>query len=194
MIDKRRVLLMSKIGLFVFVLLIIVAIVPLTISKYQTVSSGDINSNIAFYLLKDDYLVQNVSLSNVDFDKGYYVLDFSVTNEKDNKVSDVDISYVVKIITTTNLPFEYRLYENEDYEDSNAVNLINEENTVIQKDSDGTYFQTFTMEEEELLYKNPRINQYTLVVYFGDYFLNSKYQDMVESVRIIVDSKQIIDS
>ncbi len=193
MINKRKILLMSKISFFVLILLIIIAIVPLTISKYETVTEGNINSNIAFYLLKDDYVVQNVYLSNVDFNSGQYILNFTVSNQKGTNVSDVDISYILKIITTTNLPFTYELYENEEYDASGATNLIGSSNTVIERDDDGTYFQTFTMQEEELLYSSPKVNSYVLVVNFGDYYLHSEYQDLVESIRIVVDSKQVID-
>ena len=193
MINKKKMLLMSKVSLFLLVLFIIIAIIPLTISKYETVTNGNINSNIAFYLFNDSYQTENVTLSNVDFTRGYYVVNFSVSNQKGTKVSDVDISYILKVVTTTNLPFEYELYENEDYNDNGATNLISSSNTDVSRDDDGTYFQTFTMNEETLLYNSPSANQYTLVVYFGDYYNNAKYQDMVESVRIIIDSKQIID-
>ncbi len=193
MFNKQKILLLSKISLFILIVLIIIAIVPLTISKYETVSSGEINSNIAFYLFHDDYVVRNVSLSNVDFSEGSYVLNFTISNQKDTKVSDVDIKYILKIITTTNLPFEYELYENENYDDTDATNLISSSNTVIERDDDGTYFQTFTMSEETLLYQSPKVNNYTLVVKFADYYRNYKYQDMVESVRIVIDSEQIID-
>lgn len=193
MINKQKMLLMSKISLFLLILFIIIAIIPLTISKYETVTNGNINSNIAFYLFNDSYQTENVTLSNVDFTRGYYVVNFSVSNQKGTKVSDVDISYILKVVTTTNLPFEYELYENEDYNDNGATNLISSSNTDVSRDEDGTYFQTFTLNEETLLYNSPSANQYTLVVYFGDYYNNAKYQDMVESVRIIIDSKQIID-
>ena len=56
MINKKKMFLMSRIGLFVLVLFIIIAIVPFTISKYETVADADISSNIAFYLFHDDYL------------------------------------------------------------------------------------------------------------------------------------------
>ena len=149
MINKKKLLLTSKVSLFVLILLIIIAIIPLTISKYETTTRGNINSNIAFYLFHDDYIVQNVNLSNVDFSQGHYVLNFTVSNQNNN--------------------------------------------TTVERDDDGTYFQTFTMDEEELLYRTPKVNSYTLVVYFGNYYRNAKYQDMVESVRIIIDSKQVID-
>ena len=189
-IDKNRVALVSKIITFLLIFVIGIAIIPITVSKYQSTGSGVINSNIAFYLLKDGYYVQNVKLSDVDLNESPYVVNFSVTNRKDNKVSDVDIEYVVKVITTTNLPFTYELYENENYE--NGTNLISSSNTDVSLDSDGTYFQTFTLNSENLYYNNPKVNNYTLLVNYGD-LTDAKYQDIVESVRIVVDSKQIIE-
>ena len=91
------------------------------------------------------------------------------------------------------MPFEYELYENENYTSDEATNLISSSNTVVEKDEDGTYFQTFTMNEEQLLYNSPKVNRYTFVVRFLDYYRNYKYQDMVESVRIVIDSEQVID-
>ena len=190
MIDKKRLLLMSKIGTLVLILLIGFAIIPITISKYQSSGSGNINSNIAFYLLKDGYYQESVKLSDVDLNKSPYVVNFSVANKKENKVSDVDIEYVVKVITTTNLPFTYELYENEDYQ--GGTNLINAGNTVVEKDSDGTYFQTFSLDKEVLYFNSPNVNNYTLLVYFGN-LKDAKYQDVVESVRIVVDSRQVIE-
>lgn len=190
MIDKRRLLLFSKIGTLVLILLIGIAIIPITISKYQSNSVGGINSNIAFYLLKDGYYVESLKLADVNLDDSPYVVNFSVSNQKDNKVSDVDIEYVVKVVTTTNLPFTYELYENEDYR--GGTNLINTGNTVVEKDSDGTYFQTFSLNKETLYFNSPKVNNYTLLVYFGD-LTDAKYQDVIESIRIVVDSKQVIE-
>ena len=114
-------------------------------------------------------------------------------NKKGEKTSEVDIEYVLSIVTTTNLPLRYELYENSNYQDSNAVNLITDSNTVTELDEDGTYFQTFTFEKEELFFSTPTTNTYTLVVYFDQSSNDAKYQDAVEGVRIIVDSKQIIE-
>ena len=190
MIDKNRLLLMSKIGVFLLLIVLGIAIIPITISKYQVSGSGNINSNIAFYLLKEGYYVENVKLSDVNLDDSPYVVNFSVSNKKESRVSDVDIEYVVKVITTTNLPFTYELYENEDY--NGGTNLISTGNTVVEKDSDGTYFQTFSLDKEILYFNSPKVNNYTLLVYFGD-LTDAKYQDIVESVRIVIDSKQVIE-
>lgn len=193
MFSKKKFLLISKINLLVIILLILIKIMPVTLSKYQSSGIGNMNSNIAFYLLTADYLTQKIKLSDLTPSDNPYVYTFTVGNEKDSKTSEVDIEYILSIVTTTNLPLRYELYENSNYQDENAVNLITTSNTVIEKDEDGTYFQKFTFEKENLYFNNPSTNTYTLLVYFDKSNNDAKYQDTVEGLRIIVDSKQIID-
>ena len=194
MFSKKKFLLISKINLLVILLLILIKIMPVTLSKYQSSGIGNMNSNIAFYLLTVDYLTQRIKLSDLTPSDNPYVYTFTVGNEKDSKTSEVDIEYILSIVTTTNLPLRYELYENSNYLDDAAVNLITSGNTVVEKDIDGTYFQTFTFETEKLYFSNPTTNTYTLLVYFDKSNNDAKYQDVVESIKIIVDSKQIIDS
>lgn len=193
MFSKKKFLLISKINILIIVLLLLIKIMPITLSKYQSSGIGNTNSNIAFYLLTADYLTEKIKLSDLIPSDNPYIYTFTISNKKGEKTSEVDIEYVLSIVTTTNLPLRYELYENSNYQDSNAVNLITDSNTVTELDEDGTYFQTFTFEKEELFFSTPTTNTYTLVVYFDQSSNDAKYQDAVEGVRIIVDSKQIIE-
>ena len=193
MFNKKNILLISKLNLFFITFFITLIIFPFTLSKYQSTATGNINSNIAFYLFKTDYQIERIKLADLEPSTTPHIYTFTIGNQNNNKVSDVDIEYYLKIITTTNLPLRYQLYKNQDYESNDSTNLINNTNTTIEKDSDGTYFQTFEFDKEELLYTTPKTNNYTLVVYFDETNKEAKYQDTPESVRIIVDSRQIID-
>ena len=193
MFKKKNIVLISKFNLFLIALFLTVFIFPLTYSKYQSTATGNINSNIAFYLFKTSYQVERIKLADLEPSNTPHIYTFTIGNQSNNKVSDVDIEYILKIITTTNLHLRYQLYENEDYQLNTSTNLINTNNTDISKDEDGTYFQTFTFAKETLLYETPKTNTYTLVVYYDETNTDAKYQDTVESVRIVVDSKQIID-
>ena len=193
MFNKKNILLISKLNLFFITFFITLIIFPFTLSKYQSTATGNINSNIAFYLFKTDYQIERIKLADLEPSTTPHIYTFTIGNQNNNKVSDVDIEYYLKIITTTNLPLRYQLYKNEEYESNDSTNLINNTNTTIEKDSDGTYFQTFEFEKEELLYTTPKTNNYTLVVYFDETNKEAKYQDTPESVKIIVDSRQIID-
>ena len=87
----------------------------------------------------------------------------------------------------------YELYKNCNFLDNSAVNLITDVNTEISQDEYGTYFQKFNIETEYLYYSEPLTNEYTLVVYFDKSNNEAKYQGMVEGIKLLVDSKQMID-
>lgn len=193
MFSKRKFLLISKINILIIILLLIIKIMPVTLSKYQSSGIGNMNSNIAFYLISADYLTQNIKLTDLTPSDEAYVYTFTIGNQKEEKVSEVDIEYTLSIVTTTNLPLRYELYENANYQEEGSVNLISTTNTVVSPDSDGTYFQNFTFEKEELYYQTPTTNTYTLVVYFDETNNDAKYQDVIEGIQIIVDSRQIIE-
>ena len=164
-----------------------------TFASYQTVAVGNISSNIAFYLVKAGYQEQQIYLSSLTPRTEPYVYTFSVSNRDGNKVSDVDVEYVVKVISTTNLPLRFELYMNEDYASNDSTNLVTSQNTTIEYDEYGTIFKTITLDEEELLFNNPSTNNYTLLIYYGENSADSKYQDTIESIRIVTDSRQIIE-
>ena len=194
MFTNKRVKFIFKIDVILTAFLLMIIFFPMAFSKYQTTTTGKINSNIAFYLAKTDYQVKRIKLTDLVPSDNPYVFTFDVSNYNDSNVSDVDIEYTLQVVTTTNLPLRYQLFENEDYQLNSSTNLITENNRVIARDADGTYFQTITLPKETLLYTVPKKNSYTIVVYFDESNKDSKYQDIIDSIRIIVDSRQIIDS
>lgn len=164
-----------------------------TLSSYQTIVTGNISSNIAFYLTKSDYQVQQIYLSSLVPRREPYVYNFSVSNRDGNKTSDVDIEYVLKVVATTNLPLRFELYMNENYLSNDATNLANTNNTTIENDEHNTIFKVITLQKQDLLYGTPSTNNYTLLIYYDESNTNAKYQDTIESIRIVTDSRQIIE-
>ena len=106
----------------------------------------------------------------------------------------MSLEYVLQIITTTNLPLTYKLYMNEDYTSNTATNLVTNNNTTVTADDDGTYFKYITLAKEELYYNTPKINNYTLLIYYLPESANAIYQNTIESVRIVIDSNQIVSN
>lgn len=193
MFSKKKFILISKINFLILVFILLINIMPVTFSKYQSIGTGNINSNIAFYLLESTYVTEQVKLNDLVPSDNPYVFNFTIGNQRDDDVSEVDIEYVLQIITTTNLPLRYELYKNCNFLDNSSVNLITDANTEISQDEYGTYFQKFSIGTEYLYYSEPLTNEYTLVVYFDKSNNDAKYQGMVEGVKISIDSKQMIN-
>lgn len=193
MFSKKKFVLINKINVLIIVLIILIKLMPITMSRYESVATGNMDAGIAFYLLKADYYTENIKLTSLSPSDTPYVYNFSISNYTDNTSSEVDIEYDLSLVTTTNLPLRYKLYKNENYLDNGSINLINDANTRIERDENGTYFRTMTFDKETMLFSDNVKNNYTLLIYYDKNNDNPIYQDAIESVRIIVNSRQIIN-
>lgn len=187
----RRTRLILKLIIIVLCLLIFLRILTLTFSKYESNSNSNADIDIAFYLLKEDYKDMTLNLGDIVPREEPYIYKFEITNEENGNVAETDLEYSLEIKTTTNLPLSYELYMNEDYTDSNARNIITSDEA--QKDEDGTYFKILKTDNQIFTHSIPMSNIYTLVIYFPKEYNTEEYQDLIDSIEIHVNSKQIID-
>ena len=126
-------------------------------------------------------------------DVKYY--NFKVYNtDESGVVSDTNISYELKVIVTTNIQLDYELYYNQSSQSAHASSLISNSNISDQISTDdwGTYFRTFTVDEKCFKFDQPKYDEYTLKVTFPSNYNSSVYQDLVESIKIQLKSKQVL--
>lgn len=172
-----------------FILLIMLALlIPYTLSRFRTEASADATMDVAFFITKDSYEHKEILLNEMK-PGDTYSYNFSVSNFKDGKRSEVNLIYDVEIVATTNLPFEYKLYMTNSGSD---VSVVSEEE--ITEDVDGTYFKTLKATSRVHDFNNDYIDYYKLVITFPSEFNNFKYQDVAENIEIRINSKQVLDS
>ncbi len=191
-LDKNRFLMMTKLIVLFVCLLVTISFTPIVFSKYETEVISPANSNIAFYILEENYYTETMQLADIVPSSTPYAYNFTVSNFQGINRLEVDLEYTLSIITTTNLPLEYKLYLNEDYTLETSTNIIN--NPAPVADSDGTYFKTMitTPTTQEFGFMTNQTNTYTLVVYFPTTYMSYQYQDIAESIAIVIESHQII--
>lgn len=172
-----------------FILLIMLALlIPYTLSRFRTEASADATMDVAFFITKDSYEHKEILLNEMK-PGDTYSYNFSVSNFKDGKRSEVNLIYDVEIVATTNLPFEYKLYMTNSGSD---ISVVSEEE--ITEDADGTYFKTLKATSRVHDFNNDYIDYYKLVITFPREFNNFKYQDVAENIEIRINSKQVLDS
>lgn len=164
---------------------------PTTKSKYASETNSSAETQIAFYLLHEDYLTNSILLEEIAPRNAPYTYNFRIANTNGTSRTETDLQYDLSIRTTTNLPLTYELYLNETYTDNNAEDIITDSDVV--QDDDGTYFNVFTTSTRYFYHTYNETNQYQLVVYFPSTNISEIYQDIVESIEITVNSKQIIN-
>ena len=195
-----------KLIIFVIAVLLAVILIANTLARYESEAEAEGEIEIAMYVLNADY--QNMSLKLNGSDDPLlpridpYKYRFSISNFNELARTDVELEYALSIRTTTNLPLTYQLYKypNDTYNPGAAENII--ASNTVAPDDDGTFFRTIKttwldaqdieVGYEEFGYEEDQINYYELVITFPKSFAEIKYQDIIESVEIIVNSKQKI--
>lgn len=186
MTRRRKIKLYIKLIILIVCLIIVIQIFAITISRFESNSNSKADVDIAFYVLNEDYQTLNLTLNDIVPRKEPYIYNFTVSNEKDGNVAEVDIEYELNVRTTTNLPLEIKLYKTEN---NNPIMATKE--TV--KDEYQTIFNIFTMNKYIFYYDTPKTDSYTLTVNFPEEYNSENYQDITELIEVNIDAKQIID-
>ncbi len=201
-------------------ILIIFGLLKTSNAVYVADAVGEAPMDVALYAFKYDglYNVQtggtetaiDINLGSLQPNKkdsqnqypedGKKTYHFTVTNrmlnDNDELVkTDTNISYKLKVIVTTNIRLNYGLYLNQNPDVAGAVNLLRtngSDNGVESQDSWGTYFKYYTLDEKCLTKDREVSDDYYLTVEFPEDMIDSKYQDLVESIKIQLESKQVL--
>ena len=187
--NKKIRILYTKLIILILCFLIIARLFVLVLSKYESISNSYANVDIAFYILKEDYKTMTINLASLLPQEDEYVFEFSIGNEEDGEIAEVDLEYELALKTTTNLPLTYKLYMNEQYTDETATNIIKENN--VSSDEYGTYFRTMTTDKITLPYTQGKTNLYQLVINFPANYNEEIYQDIIELLEITVNAYQV---
>lgn len=188
-------------------LFIIFATFKTSNASYTSTAIGNTEMDVALYAFTFDGVKESDSVDatyggqTLDINLGdiapgdskYYK--FQVYNsDGQGHAADTNISYELKIITTTNINLEYELYVNQSAYSTNKASLIDSSqlDDQISTDDFGTYYRIFTIPERCFKYGVEKFDEYTLKVTFPKEYSNSSYQDLVESVKIQLVSKQVL--
>lgn len=172
-----------KILIILLCLLFTFFIARFTYSKYQTTTNSSSQLDVAFYIVKEGYQSMSVKLDSIVPRATPYIYTFTVSNTDGTNRAQTNLSYDLSVITTTNLPLTYELLIN----NSDAILSNN-----VAQDSDGTYFRTITTNTQQFGFTADQTNTYTLKVTFPAQYTNISYQDIIEGVEIVVNSRQTI--
>ena len=184
MFDKYRFKISFRIVLVVLGIFCCFIFINLTYSLFHSDSNGVIGNKIAFYVIDPKKQTQSIKIGEISPDGQDFSYDIEVSNFNETKVSEVNLDYTFEVITTTNIPVTYSLYRNDG--DTNIIG-----NREIIQDSNDMYFFKYESLTGSFYHDIPRTDKYTLVVNFPQTYNNEKYQDLIDTVQISLDAKQV---
>lgn len=184
MIDKKKFWVANRITIIVILIFLVLLVFRVSYSRFHTEASGKVISDIALYVLDAGTTTENLKMFELDPDDKNYIFNISVYNYRDDDITEVDLEYVLNLVTTTNIPVEYSLYEL-----GGSSNIL--QTKEIFQDDDEMYFFKFKSSPKKFTHGVKSVHEYQLVVNFPSAYNNEAYQGLKDSVSIVIDSKQI---
>lgn len=161
-------------------------------ARYEMQAKLVTNIDKALYIFEAGEVSFNLEPAGIIPREEDYIYRFSVANYNSSNNSDVDLTYRVRLRTTTNLPISLKLYRNELPTDSGATNILGIGDNV--QDEDGAWYRVFDINSDyEMLYSNQTTDYYTLVINFPlSAGSDTTYANAIENIEVSLKSKQEI--
>lgn len=191
MIDIKKFLKYNRLTIAIIILAILLFIVPITYSRFQSTRTPNAEIDTAFYIIDSNYETKSVHLDDLVPSATPYTYNFTVANNNGTDRAETDIEYTIEITSTTNLPLTYALYLNQEYTDEDSTNIIINDTT--QPDEYGTYFKKMVTESKKFSHLKDESNSYQMTVVFPKEYEDFEYQGIIEGISITVKSKQVIE-
>lgn len=191
MIDIKKFLKYNRLTIAIIILAILLFIVPITYSRFQSTRTPNTEIETAFYIIDSNYETKSVHLDDLVPSDTPYTYNFTVANNNGTDRAETDIEYTIEITSTTNLPLNYALYLNQEYTDEDSTNIII--NDITQQDEYGTYFKKMVTESKKFSHLKDESNSYQMTVVFPKEYEYFEYQGIIEGISITVKSKQVIE-
>ena len=175
-----------KLLLMIIVAIGILAGIGVTYSLFHTETPSNMNQNIAKFVFNSETLdALNLTLSDIKPGeiKEY---DFSITNNEDDKVSDVLLEYQITLKTYHFIPLEIKLYK------------VMPEGDVLLVNCDETYSRNLNneivcnTEIQQLNHTNKQSNDYKLIIDFPIEYNDTSYTNLMDFLDLEINSWQKI--
>ncbi len=174
--------------LFIFTI-IIIGKVGFTQARYESDASVDVSPDLAFFIVDVSNQSGSIKLDGLVPRVAPYYFYFDVSNFKGSEHAEVDLTYSIEIITTTNMPLNFRIFEGS----GSTQNEIDTDTTTT--DVNGVYFRHLVINDANtMLYTNDVTNLYTLWVEFPEQYKNNAddYAGIIDLVDIKINAEQVV--
>ena len=177
--------------LFSFILIAVFLMLSgnITQARYETDTSARVLPNLAFFVVDVESQTGEIKLESMVPSTTPYLYTFDVSNFNDQKKANVDLTYSIEIITTTNMPLNYKLYKGTV---SGEGDLDSDEFTT---DENGVYYRHLKINDVSLMdYRQRVTDKYILWVEFPIMYKDYpvEYAGIIDLVDIKINAEQVV--
>ena len=176
-------------SLIVMFLIIFITAFDFTQARYETNTEVRMEPDLAFFIADVESQTGQIKLEGMLPSTTPYLYSFNVSNFKENKKANVDLKYSIEIITTTNMPLNYKVYKGNDL----STNHVSSE--YFDTDENNMYYHHLVINDiSTFTYNTRQTDVYTLwVEYPIEYKAYPKeYAGIIDLVDIKINAEQVV--
>ena len=169
-------------SILLLVTLIAIRTFEFTLSRYESEVELDASPDLAFFIVDVTTTSGQIKLASMVPSDTPYTYTFNVSNFNEEGRGNVDLTYSIELITTTNMPLQFRIYKGGNTE-------LNEvDSDTVTTDSNGVYYRHLLINDvSQMSYSSNVTDTYTLWVLFPATYM--AYPDLYEGIIDLVDIK-----
>ena len=176
-------------SVFLVVTLVAIRTFGFTQARYESEVELDVAPTLAFFIVDVTSTSGQIRLDSMVPRDEPYIYTFNVSNFKDNRRANVDLTYSIELITTTNMPLQFRIYKG----GNNQVNEIDSD--TVTTDSNGAYYRHLVINDvSQMSYNSNVTDTYTLWVLFpaSNKAYPDTYEGRIDLVDIKINAEQVV--
>jgi hypothetical protein len=190
--DQKTFMSIFRFIIILFIFIFVITGINMTLSRYESSAISSADAKVAFFIITQGTYQDSITLTGLVPSDNPYLYRFKVSNTDGTNRCQVNMTYTIKFITTTNLPVSYEILRNEEYS-ATATNIITSD--TYRQDDSGTYFRYLSNTANYSLgYTSDQTDNYVLVVNFPKTYENNpdNYQSLIDNVAIEINAKQVV--
>jgi hypothetical protein len=169
-----------------FALLILMGTVNFTQARYESEVDVSGSPNLAFFIVDVTTQSGHIKLDEMIPRTEPYTYTFNVSNFNNQKRANVDLTYTIEIITTTNMPLNFQIFK------GNDMNTMQIDHDTTSTDVNGVYYRHLVIDDASIMtYNTNHTDTYTLWVQFP--IANKDYPERYEGIIDLIDIKIVAE-
>ena len=188
-IDKNSFRKYLMFSFLIMGLLITFSALDFTQARYETNTEINVSPSLAFFIVDVQSETGQIKLEEMVPREQPYLYVFNVSNFNTEKRANVDLTYSIEIITTTNMPLDFRIFKGAGM----TTNEIDSDTTTT--DVNGVYYRHLVINDVSTMsYTTDTTDVYTLWVKFPSSNMNKpdEYQGVIDLVDIKINAEQVV--
>lgn len=169
--------------------IIVISSFKITQARYETNVTVDVAPTLAFFLVDVENQTGQIKLDSMVPRDEPYLYTFEVSNFNSTKHANVDLTYSIEIITTTNMHLNFRIFK------GNNLTQNEIDSDTITTNADGVYYRHLVIDGASVMdYDDDVTDLYTLWVQFPLTYKNqpNEYAGVIDLVDIKINAEQVV--